>query len=379
VKTPEARPRRGTRQKGQTLHSSATSSTVVGWIMRAPGVLSLVLVLLLAAVALSAEETSESLAAFKKEAPACTRFASPHGSDSAAGTTRRPFRTAQRLADSLRPGQTGCLHGGTYSDDGEDFVVTFRRAGRPGAPITIRSHPGERARILGTVYVARGADHVTISGLTLEGQGQDSTLKVNAADVVIRSNDITNAWRGVNCIILGSNNGWGGAVRPVIRGNRVHECGTPGDSLEHGLYAANAVGGRIVGNRMWNVAGYAMQLYPNSQHMLVSRNVVDGGEPSVRGGIVVGGDDDYASNDNVIEHNVIAYAQTWNVTSEWEGSVGHGNVARSNCLWGGGRGNLSSDGGLIASKNKVADPRFVDRARRNYRLAVGSPCRAVLE
>ena len=347
--------------------------------MRAQSV-SLAVVLLLAAAALSARETSghESVA-FSREAPACTRFASPQGSDSANGTTRRPFRTAQRLVDSLRQGQTGCLRGGTYRDEGEEFVVMFRRAGKQGAPITIRSYPGERAKLFGTIYVPRGSNHVTLSRLSLEGEGEDSTLKVNAADVVVESSDITNAWRGVNCIILGSNQGWGGAVRPVLRGNRIHECGSEENaSLEHGIYAANAVGGRIVGNRIWNVAGYAMQLYPNSQHMRVARNIVDGGEPSVRGGIVVGGDDEYASSGNVIEHNVIAYARTWNITSAWEGSVGHGNVVRSNCLWGGGRGNFLSQGGVVASRNRVADPRFVDRSRRDYRLAAGSRCRALL-
>jgi hypothetical protein len=344
--------------------------------MRAQSV-SLALVLLLAAAALPARDSEHEPVAFTREAPACTRYAAPQGSDSAAGTMRRPFRTAQRLVDALRSGQTGCLRGGTYRDEDEEFVVMFRRAGGPGAPITIRSHPGERARLVGTVYVARGANHVTLSRLTLEGAGEDSTLKVNAADVVVESSDITNAWRGVNCIILGSNQGWGAAVRPVIRGNRIHECGSQESSLEHGLYAANAVGGRIVENRIWNVAGYAMQLYPNSQRVLVAHNVVDGGEPSVRGGIVVGGDDEYASNGNVIEHNVIAYARTWNVTSAWEGSVGHGNIARSNCLWGGARGNISSQGGLTASGNRVADPRFVNRAKHDYRLAARSHCRSV--
>ncbi len=205
-------------------------------------------------------------------------------------------------------------------------------------------------------------------------------MKINAADVVVESSDITNAWRGVNCIILGNNEGWGPAVRPVIRGNRIHECGSPDNaSLEHGIYAANTDGGRIVGNRIWNVTGYAMQLYPNSQRMRVTRNIVDGGEPSVRGGIVVGGDDEYASNGNVIEHNVIAYARTYNVRSSWEGRVGHGNIVRTNCLWAGAQGNVDADGGMVATRNRVADPRFVNRARHDYRLAARSRCRALLE
>jgi hypothetical protein len=348
--------------------------------MSVRGVLSLAfgLGLLLVAAAFSAGETSERETTATGKAPACTRFASTNGSDSAAGTKSRPFRTAQRLVDSLRPGQTGCLRSGTYSDSSDEFVVRFDRAGRPGAPITLRSNPGERARIRGTIYVPEGSNHVTVSNLVLEGTGEDSTFKAYATDVVLQYNDITNAWRGTNCVYLGSNDGWGTAVRPVIRGNRIHECGSTGDSLDHGIYAANAVGGRIIGNRIYNPAGYAIQLYPNSQRMLVSRNIIDGGEPSVRGGIVVGGDDEHASNGNVIEHNVIAYARWYNVSSTWEDAVGSGNVVRANCLWAASRENISSDGGLVAAGNRVADPRFVNRSKRDYRLGSGSRCRALL-
>lgn len=339
------------------------------------------LVLLLAAAVLAAQGTSGlAPTAFTRDASACTRYASPQGSDSAGGTKRRPFRTAQRLVDALRPGQTGCLRRGTYRDPGEEFVVMFPRAGRPGAPITLRSHPGERARLVGILYVPRGSDHVTVSRLTLEGSGASNTVKINAADVVIQSNDITNAWRGLSCIILGNNDGWGAAVRPVIRGNRIHECGDPAHgNLDHGIYAANVQGGRIAGNRIWNVAAYAIQIYPNSQRLRVTRNIVDGGEPSVRGGVLVGGDDEYASSGNVIEHNVIAYARTYNVRSAWEGAVGHGNVVRANCLWGGAEGNLNLGGGMVATGNRVADPKFVSRARHDYRLAAGSRCRSLLE
>src|SRR5579883_2011471 len=42
----------------------------------------------------------------------CDRFASPAGSDGdGAGSIASPYRTAQKLADSLAPGQVGCLRG----------------------------------------------------------------------------------------------------------------------------------------------------------------------------------------------------------------------------------------------------------------------------
>ena len=84
---------------------------------------------------------------------------------------------------------------------------------------------------------------------------------------------------------------------------------------------ANAADGRIVGNVFWGTSGYSIHLYPNAVRMRVARNIIDGGPPSVRGGVLLAGDSSYASSDNVIEFNVIAYADTYNVTSDWEGST----------------------------------------------------------
>ncbi|HEU0019697.1 MAG TPA: hypothetical protein VFQ14_05335, partial [Thermoleophilaceae bacterium] len=64
---------------------------------------------LLAATALTVVLAAPSAAS------ACSRVASPLGSDSGAGSEAQPFKTAQRLADSLAPGQVGCLRAGSYS------------------------------------------------------------------------------------------------------------------------------------------------------------------------------------------------------------------------------------------------------------------------
>ena len=60
--------------------------------------------------------------------------------------------TAQQLLDSLRPGETGCLRGGTYRSS-RGYVLNARRGGAPGAPITLRSFPGERARLVGIIDI----------------------------------------------------------------------------------------------------------------------------------------------------------------------------------------------------------------------------------
>ena len=312
--------------------------------------------------------------------PFCARYAAPSGVDRNPGTKARPFRTAQRLANSLRPGQTGCLRGGVYADATEEFVLRLKRGGKAGLPVRIRSHPGERATLIGRIWVYKGANHVTLSHLNVRGTEAEITFKVYSDDVVIEDNDITNLRRGKSCLIIGSTTGWGVAHRTIVRRNRFHDCGRPADdNLGHGIYAQSVVGGRITGNIFWSLQAYAIQFYPNARRNRFDHNIIDGGPPSVRGGVLFGGNADYASSHNVVEFNVIAYAQSSNITSYWDGSVGRGNVARKNCLWGAKEGNIdAADGGFVTHRNVVAPPRFVGRHNRDYRLRRATPCRRLL-
>jgi hypothetical protein len=322
--------------------------------------------LLLAAGAAQAETT-------------CAKVAEPSGSDSAAGTAAAPFKTAQKLASSLSAGQTGCLRAGSYTNGSNGYVVSPPRGGNAGAPITIRSYPGERARLVGIVNVSKGVDNVTFSDLVFEGTGAMNTIKIYSAGVVVENSEITNAWRGLSCMMLGSNSGGGQALRTVVRGNTFHACGNPANgNKDHAIYASNLLEGEIVDNLFYDSAAYAIQLYPNAQSTRFAHNVIDGGSPSIRGGLVVGGDGSHASSNNVVEQNVIAYSQTYNVVASWESIKGSGNIARDNCLWSGKQGNLSNGGGLTATNNPTADPGFVDRTARDYRLKPGSPCLATV-
>jgi Right handed beta helix region len=310
---------------------------------------------------------------------ACTKYAAPWGRDSNRGTKRRPFRTAQRLADSLRPGQTGCLRGGVYDQTDDGYVLKVDRGGRAGAPVSIRSYPGERAKLVGRIEIPEGSNHVGLSRLVIRGTPGEISVKIYSADVVVARNNISNLRRGKTCIMLGSDEG-GQAVRTIIRRNRFHECGRPeDDNLGHGIYAQNVVGASITRNVFWRMQAYAIQFYPHARQTRFAYNVIDGGAPSVRGGIVFGGNDAFASTGNIVERNVIAYARTANIASGWDDRVGTGNVARRNCVWGARDENIdTSDGGFVSRGNVVARPRFVNRAGRDYRLKKGSRCRRVV-
>ena len=168
-------------------------------------------------------------------------------------------------------------------------------------------------------------------------------------------------------------------MRPLIRANRLHDCGDPANgNKDHAIYASNTVDGRIMENYFANSSGYTIQFYPDAHGMRFDRNVVDGGGDSIRGGILFGGDERQASSNNLVAHNVIAFAATYGVTSNWEGPRGMGNVVRNNCFWRAGNANIDRSVGFRTSANVVADPKFRDRRHGDYRMPPDNRCRRVL-
>src|ERR1035441_1680903 len=93
-------------------------------------------------------------------ATTCNLAASPSGSDSASGSVAAPFQTAQKLVDSLAPGQTGCLESGTYNQD-----VAVSNGGSAGAPVTLTSYPGQTATITGRFWIPKGAVYVLAAAI----------------------------------------------------------------------------------------------------------------------------------------------------------------------------------------------------------------------
>ncbi|MFN8113683.1 MAG: right-handed parallel beta-helix repeat-containing protein [Solirubrobacterales bacterium] len=263
-------------------------------------------------------------------AVSCDLVASPTGSDSAAGTAAEPLRSAQRLVDSLQPGQTGCLRAGTYDTDAEIKLSV------PG--ITLTAYPGEQATLRGRLWVADGSTGSTVSGLNLDGRNDRDlpSPTINGDDVVLSGNDITNHHTSI-CLSIGSLDTYGRAQNTLVEDNRIHDCGVlPATNYDHGIYVAAADDTVIRGNWIYDNADRGVQLYPDAQRTLVTGNVIDGNGS----GVIFSGGEGTASSDNVVEHNVITNSRVRdNVESYWgNGPVGNGNVVRENCIGGDGGG-----------------------------------------
>jgi hypothetical protein len=306
---------------------------------------------------------------------ACDRFASPHGSDRNRGTLGRPFRTVRRLARSLRAGQTGCLRQGTYRGR-----LTIRHGGAAHRPITLQPRPGESARLVGPIVVARRSTHVLIRRLYLDGRNRLEVPSpvVNGEHILFVDNDVTNDHTAI-CFALG-NERYGIARHVTIQRNRVHDCGTlPATNLEQGVYVAVARDTRVIGNWIYENADQGVQLYPDAQRTYVVGNVIDSnGE-----GIIFGGAGNVAANDNLIAGNVISNSKLRNnVESHFDGPIGRGNVLRRNCIGGGvsdsGLGGIiTPELGFEAVDNLTAAPAFRSALSADYRLVPGSPCTKV--
>jgi hypothetical protein len=308
---------------------------------------------------------------------ACDRYASPRGSNANRGRFSAPFAGAQKLLDSLRAGQTGCLRAGTYTV-GE---LRVHRSGRPGAPITLTSAPGERARIVTRTdfYLPSGISHITFQNLDLTNAPASRSL----AGVMIQDFSSSSTWIGNDisgsarstCMQVGSV-AYGTARHTVIRANRIHDCGNPADrNQDHAIYVAQSRGATITDNVIWNAAAYAVHLYPRADATTVTHNVIDA---SGYGGVMFAGDRQ-ASDNNTVAYNVITGGARYGLDFYWGGREGTGNAASHNCFHDNAAGDTDGEmAGVAVSANTDADPRYADPAAHDYRLPPGSPCLSVV-
>jgi hypothetical protein len=296
---------------------------------------------------------------------ACDKVASPLGSNSNPGSLSKPYLTVEKLAGSLSRGETGCLRAGVYQRD-----VEIRKGGTTTAPITITSYPGERATILGRLYVNDHANNVVFQHLDLDGYNRDRlpSPTVNGDNVVFRDNDVTNRHTSI-CFLLGSRE-WGRARGALLDGNRIHNCGQlPASNHHHGIYAEATDNARIVNNWIYDNADRGIQLFPDAHRTYIARNIIDGNGQ----GVVFS----RTSAHNTVEYNVISNPVVRYNLEDFE-LTGTGNVARRNCLWStrhaGNPGGLQGEFAVPAIENIIVDPGYVNRAAKDFRLLPGSPC-----
>jgi hypothetical protein len=114
------------------------------------------------------------VSAFISSASAATYYVNSTGNDANPGTVTQPWRTIQHAVDSVGPGDTIYVRGGTYNE-----WVSISTSGLPGQPITLQGYPNETAILEGNGLEWRygidinDSDYWTIQNLVVEDYIRD--------------------------------------------------------------------------------------------------------------------------------------------------------------------------------------------------------------
>lgn len=289
--------------------------------------------------------------------------------------------------NSLAPGQTGCLHGGSYGSTSTQ--IFFQKSGTAGNPITIRSYPGELATIQGWLNIghpsgAAGGDYTTLSHLSIDGSntyanqnqtgctrtGVSQGLQINKPNAIFEYNDYYQSVASLRGQGIGV--GFNGSPdNTIIRYNKIHDAGSC-TAYDHLIYQSHGNNVQIYDNWMWNEQnGWCMQIYPSPTNSIIHSNVCDhDGSGFTLAGSGSSGHDVY---NNVVQNST--GLSTIGDPGSMLSGLGAGasnNKFRDSVGWN-NPGGTGSTSGTTVTNITTADPKFVDPANHNYLLQAGSP------
>jgi parallel beta helix pectate lyase-like protein len=291
-----------------------------------------------------------------------------------------------RLDSALSPGQTGCLHAGSYGS-----TATWHKINKSGSAtgqITLTSYPGESATIIG--YLDIEGSYTTLSNLQIDGSntlytqhpaGINCPAPVSQSLVIAGHNDIleydnyyqSNPSLRSDGIGIGF---WGNADNTIIRYDKIHDVGQC-QAYDHLIYLSHGNNVQIYDNWLYNDPhGRGVQLYPAPTNARVHDNIID----NVGEGFVIGNEAGDTVTGNQIYNNLIT--NTTGLPSQgipgeaihdlYGGTPGTDNTFHDNLTYNnpGGIGPLSA---VQAYNNSTGNPLYVDIAGRDYQLQPSSP------
>jgi hypothetical protein len=269
----------------------------------------------------------------------------------------------QSFVDSLSAGETGCLRGGTYT---QNTILYFRRPN-----VVVTSYPGERATIEQGSFMSvvdDVADNAIIKRLNFVTSNVH-TIRVYGDDVTMEDNSFTNkkAFGSGACVSVGGSDNI--AYNLKLYRNIFHDCGSSDDNQNHPIYAGHSRTLTVVDNLFYGTGGYAVHLYPDVSGAYVAHNIVDGAG-AYRGGNVI----DSAYNDHIFERNIIVNVRSYQgILAKTSGT----NKANYNCFYNNVDGNISGSISVIGNANY--NPLFVNASVRDYRLQTDSQCLGLVQ
>ena len=287
----------------------------------------------------------------------CDKYASLSGDDGDDGSQAHPYATADRLIESLDPGEAGCLVGpGPFAD-----VDMPTGGGTQTAPILLRSAGSAPAAIRGRFWLRAGVHDVTLAGLKLDGGTfAGIAMPIDGDRITLLGNEITRDTTNGACLYAGNETG-DIADDLRVEGNRIHGCA-------NGVQVVKTRRAVVADNTIYENAGRGVELLPDADDSTIERNVIafNGGQGVQFGGAVG------TSDRNVVRRNVITDNGGEDLGDE--GPAGTGNTAIDNCIDQGDEIEASSGSFTESGNVGVADPDYTSVGTDDYTLQDGSPC-----
>lgn len=315
------------------------------------------------------------------------------GSDNNPGTSDAPFRTIQKAAGVVVPGDTVVVRDGVYTGPSGN-LLGLSRAGTATAWITFRAEHKWQAKLDGRsnasdigINFLSSANYNRVEGFELYGTVhgvqfyngvQHAELVGNHVHDVGRS--CTNTSNGQSAIFVG-----GGARSVLISRNLVHDIGryAPGESgcsptnsnyqnHDHGIYVAEADDVTISNNVLYNVKrGFMIQRYSSAGYIAnnvwILNNTFAFPNPYRDAHITV----QTGSTNLRVENNIFYDPLRAGVNFA---SLGFSGLSvRNNLTYSGVIKAGSPSGGTFSGNLDDTDPLITSASAPNFRLQAGSP------
>jgi hypothetical protein len=310
---------------------------------------------LLACLAVAASAAGPSIVLPAAPAAAATRtyVVAPWGSDAAAGTASRPFRTVRKGMTVLRAGGTLVVRGGTY----RERIKLSPSRGTATARVLVRNAPGERPVVKGLLWL-KNADYWTLSGIDVTWSTANSTDEhmVKMSGGVgwrITRAHIGYAHAYAAVLVAGAARGW------RIDHNWIHDTyATHARNQDHLIYVNAGMGGGVIERNALtrSLNGRGVKVGPSAPGATPVGNVViryntfyDNRGPS---NIQLS----YGASRNLIYRNVFVRSGAFQPSVTAYRLTGRGNVVRDNVGWIASRVVDRSAGILDAGGNFIANP-----------------------
>jgi hypothetical protein len=356
-------------------------------------------------------------------APGCNKYASTSASGTENGEKTHPYKTLKKLVEHTGGGEVGCLQSGqTFAGEadstGNGELVLSSTKGKAGKPVTITStSANEPATIAHPISLENGANYYTFTHLifkwadpaphacwdeggdTIPGKviheprnGTCEAGEANSEDHVqlaLTGKNDSFTYDDINsensdiCIVVGRFP-TERAENTRIENDRIHGCGPPLIKTseggfthvneepgwhDHGIYDYG-VKGVFKNNYIYESSRNGVLFYPEGEDSVAEHNVIDANGNGVT----------FAENsDETLKWNLITSSKSPRKDDDFGitvgGSVGKGNVAEHNDVWGNegysGEGpNIALEGApsedLLLSENIEEDPDYANAAAHEY-------------